>query len=88
MSSGHCCMYFSFVTFVVYIDIEKKICKSQNGEFGNGMREMRRIRLGIRGMRWECGCWGSAWECRNLGGNVKINMWRIRVAMQGIKVET
>ena len=67
MSSGHCCMYFSFVTFVVYIDIEKKICKSQNGELGNGMREMRRIRLGIRGMRWECGCWGSAWECREFG---------------------
>ena len=24
MSSGHCCMYFCFVTFGVYIDIEKK----------------------------------------------------------------
>ena len=24
MSSGHCCMYFCFVTFGLYIDIEKK----------------------------------------------------------------
>ena len=23
MSSGHCCMYFCFVTFGLYIDIEK-----------------------------------------------------------------
>ena len=25
MSSGHCCMYYCFVTFRVYIDIEKKM---------------------------------------------------------------
>ena len=35
------------------------------------MREMQRIRVGIRGMEWDCGCEESAWECRNLGGNTK-----------------
>ena len=47
---------------------ELAICKSQNEKFGNGMREMWRIRAGMRGVRWECGYGESAW---NLCGNAK-----------------
>ena len=32
---------------------------------------MRRIGMGMQEMRWECGCGESAWDVRNLGGNVK-----------------
>ena len=31
------------------------------------MREMRRIRVGMRGMEWEYGCGESAWECGKSG---------------------
>ena len=27
------------------------------------MREFRKIRVGMQGMGWECGCRESAWEC-------------------------
>ena len=43
------------------METELAICKSQNEKFGNGMREMWRIRAGMRGMRWECGYGESAW---------------------------
>ena len=33
------------------------------------MKEVRRIRVGMRGMGWECG--ESAWEWGNLCGNTK-----------------
>ena len=35
------------------------------------MREMWRIRVGMRGMGWECGCGESAWECRESGWECK-----------------
>ena len=38
------------------------------------MREMRRIRVGMRGMRWECGCGESAWECGECVWKCKRNM--------------
>ena len=41
----------------------------------------------MRGMGWECGCEGISIENpENRGGNAKT--CGIRVAMQGIKVET
>ena len=44
--------------------------------------------MGIMGgMGWECGCRESEWECSESGWKYK-KMWRIRVGMQGIKVET
>ena len=35
------------------------------------MREMRRIGVGMRGMRWECGCGELTWDCRETGENAK-----------------
>ena len=43
------------------------MCKNQNEELGNGMREMGGIRAGIRGMGRECGFGESAWECGESG---------------------
>ena len=53
----------------------KAICKSQNGESGNGMRGMvgmREIKVGIMGMQ-----------------GIRVGMWGIRVGMMemwGIRV--
>ena len=35
------------------------------------MREMRKIGVGMQGMRWECGCGELAWDCGKTGGNAK-----------------
>ena len=49
------------------------------------MRELWKIRVGMQGMGWKCGCresvgmWGIWAEIQK--------MWGIRVAMQGIKIE-
>ena len=40
---------------------------SQNRELENGMREMKRIGVGMQGMEWECGCGESARECGESG---------------------
>ena len=51
---------------------KRAICKSWNGELGNGMREMKGMVVGMQrigvemkgirvGMGWECG--ESRWEC-------------------------
>ena len=42
---------------------EQTICKSQNGELENEMREFRKIRVGIREMGWECGCFNTDIHC-------------------------
>ena len=44
------------------LQTEQAIRKSQNGELRDRMREMRRIRVEMRGMGWECGCGELAWE--------------------------
>ena len=41
------------------------MCKSQNGELVNGMIEMRRIRVGMRGMGSEYGYGETSWECED-----------------------
>ena len=49
------------------------ICESRNGELGNGIRGMWKIRVGMWGMRSECG--ESEWKCKkceNQGGNLDI----------------
>ena len=51
------------------------------GKLENGMREMRRIRVGMQGMGWECGCGESAWGCGESG-------WKYEKGEQIIKVET
>ena len=62
------------------------MCKSQNGELENRMREMLRIRAGMREWDGNGGAENQRGKAGNLGGNAK--KVGIRVAMQGIKVET
>ena len=51
---------------------EQAICKIQNGELGNEMGKMQRIRVGMRGIGWESGCEGMQLRnARNLDENAK-----------------
>ena len=47
------------------------MCKSQNGELVNGMIEMRRIRVGMRGMGREYGYGETSWDCEDSGSKRK-----------------
>ena len=38
---------------------------------GNQGLMQGRIRVGVQGMRWECGCGKSALECSDMGKNAK-----------------
>ena len=55
------------------------MCRKQNEELGNGMREMGRIRARIRGMGWDCGFEESAWVCGESECKCKkcgVSAWR------------
>ena len=58
------------------------ICKIQNGELENGMREMQRARPEMRGMDGNAG----ARNQRRIWAQMRQSRG-IRAAMQGIKVE-
>ena len=51
------------------------ICKNRNGESGNGMLGMQRIRVGMWGMQR---MWGMGWECRESGWECKESGWKCR----------
>ena len=51
------------------------------------MKEMRIIRVVMRRMGWVYGWENQRWNAWNLDGNTE-NVGGIRVAMQGINVET
>ena len=50
---------------------EQAFYKSKNKELGNGIREMRRTRVEMRGWDGCAGAEDSARKCGNLGGNAK-----------------
>ena len=62
--------------------------KTQNGKLRNGMMEMRRINVGMQGIRWECGCrelaWKyskSGWKCEKCGESVwqcRVSRWKLK----------
>ena len=47
------------------------ICKSRNGELGNGMRRMRGMGVGMQGMGWEYGEYN--WNRKN-----KMKVYKIQ----------
>ena len=64
--------------------LEQAICKSRNGELGNGMRGMmgtQGIRMGERGIRV------VTWRSKVGPRGIRAGMWGIRVGMRGIRVE-
>ena len=73
----------------------KNICKSRNGESGNGMRGMmgmRKIRVGMHRIRRGGDAGNHGGNAGNRGGNVLnarkvgngVGMRRIRMGMRGI----
>ena len=72
--------FYKFISQKIFYGIHYKvaICKSRNGELGNGMRGMvgmRGITVGVMGMRGMRGI--------RVG---MMGMWGIKVGMIGIKV--